>query len=165
MTRPAPVAQLTSAFNDFLFASIAVDRHGVPLSVLSALARLNFDPWQEAAGLALLPREAAIKRLTGLIAELQGGTSAHPGPAANAAGLIGLLPHQADPILAAREGLFAVGAKPNLLAIAYLVVVAFMLGSQLFAASREQSAHAHSRHAPATVLTSPLATPSPDINR
>jgi hypothetical protein len=170
MTRSPAVAQLSSAFNDFLFAPITDDQHGMPLSVLSALARLNFDPWQEAAGLALLPREAAIQRLTGLIAALPGGTPAHPGPTANAAGLIGLLPHQTDTIVTAREGLFDAGAKPNLLALAYLVVLAFMLGSQLFVASREQSAHAHSRHAPSTVMTSalatpPMATPSPDASR
>jgi hypothetical protein len=165
MTRAAAVSQLSSAFNDFLFAPITDDGHGMPLSVLSALARLNVDPWQEAANLALLPKEAAIQRLTGLIAELPGGTPAHPGPAANAACLIGLLPHQADPVLAAREGLFAVGTRPNLLAIAYLVVMAFMLGSQLFAASRESSTQAHGNHAPTTVMTSPLPLSSPDIGR
>ena len=49
------VTQLSSEFNDFLFAPIAEDRHGMPLSVLSALARQNVDPWQEAANLASLP--------------------------------------------------------------------------------------------------------------
>ena len=163
MTRSATVAQLSSEFNDFLFAPIADERPGMQLSVLSALARLNFDPWQEAASLASLPRAAAIQRLTGLIAELPGGTPAHPGPTANAASLIGLLPHRTDPILAARDGLFAIGVKPKALAIVYLVVVAFMLGSQLFTANRELSAQKHSSQAPTSVMASPLPKPSPII--
>ena len=48
------------------------------LSVLSALARLDIDPWQEAANLARLPRETATERLATLIAKLPGEPSAHP---------------------------------------------------------------------------------------
>jgi len=155
MTRSTTVAQLSSEFNDFLFAPIAEDRHGMPLSVLSALARLNVDPWQEAARLTSLPREAAIQRLTGLIAELPGGSPTHPGPATNAAGLIRLLPHRADRTVAARNGPLAVGLKPNLVAIAYLVWMAFMLGAQLLTASPESSAHVHNPHVPTTGMVSP----------
>ncbi len=135
----------------------------MPLSVLSALARLNVDPWQEAADLASLPKEAAIQRLTGLIEELPGGTPTRRGPAANVAALIGLLPHRADPVLAARQGLFAVGAKPNLLAIAYVVVMMIMLGSQLFIEDHASSAQPAGGRAPATVMTSPSPAPPPSI--
>lgn len=155
MTHSATVAQLTSAFNDFLFAPITHDAHGMPLSVLSALARLNVDPWQEAANLALLPREAAIQRLTGLIAQLPGGTPANPGPATNAAGLIGLLPQRVDRTLAARKGPFAGDPKPNLVAIACLVWMAFMLGAQLFTASHDSPAQAHTPNVPTTGMVSP----------
>jgi hypothetical protein len=159
------VTQLSSEFNDFLFAPIAEDRHGMPLSVLSALARQNVDPWQEAANLASLPQEAAIQRLTGLIAELPGGTPAHPGSATNATDLIGLLPHRADRTIAARKGLLAVGAKPNFVAIAYLVLMAFMLGTQLFTANHESSAQVHNTHAPTTAMASPLSMPPLDTGR
>jgi hypothetical protein len=37
-------------FDNFLYASIGADRNGMPLSVLSALARLDLDPWEEASG-------------------------------------------------------------------------------------------------------------------
>ncbi len=40
------------------------------LSVLSALARRNVDPWQEAAELANMPPEGARARLTSLIIPL-----------------------------------------------------------------------------------------------
>ena len=52
MTATASVSRLGSEFDDFLYAPIGEDRNGMLLSVLSALARLDIDPWQEAAKLA-----------------------------------------------------------------------------------------------------------------
>ena len=60
-------------------------------SVLSALARLNVDPWQEATNLARMPREAAVVRLTALIDALPDeGTVGIP--TTIAADLVALLP-------------------------------------------------------------------------
>ena len=56
-------SQLGPEFENFLFAPIGADRNGMLLSVLSALARLDIDPWQEAAQLAALPEETATRRL------------------------------------------------------------------------------------------------------
>ena len=53
---------LGTEFDDFLFAPIVEDRNDMPLSVLSALARLDIDPWQEADKLARLPGETATQR-------------------------------------------------------------------------------------------------------
>jgi hypothetical protein len=52
MTPAASVLFVGSEFNDFLYAPIGVERNEMPLSVLSALARLNIDPWGEAAELS-----------------------------------------------------------------------------------------------------------------
>ena len=53
---PTPsISVLGSEFDDFLFAPIGDDRNDMPLSVLSALARLDVDPWEEAAELARWP--------------------------------------------------------------------------------------------------------------
>jgi hypothetical protein len=54
-------------FNAFLFESIGLDQYGRPLSVVSALARLNLDAWAEAAQLARLPRDLAAERLSAFI--------------------------------------------------------------------------------------------------
>ena len=70
MTRSARVSALAPEFEDFLFAPIGEDMNGMLLSVVSALARLNIDPWQEAANLAQLPRTTATRRLAALIAAL-----------------------------------------------------------------------------------------------
>jgi hypothetical protein len=54
-------------FNDFLFAPIGEDSNGMLVSVLSGLARLDVDSWQEAEKLAQLPGEIATQRLASLI--------------------------------------------------------------------------------------------------
>jgi hypothetical protein len=56
------------AFDSFLYASVGEDHAGSPVSMLSALARLKLDPWEEAADLAALSREAAELRLGQLLA-------------------------------------------------------------------------------------------------
>lgn len=92
MTHSASASFLGSEFNDFLFAPIGEERNGMLLSVLSALARLDVDPWQEAAELARLPGEAATERLASMIAALPDGPSAPSDPRTIAARLVALLP-------------------------------------------------------------------------
>jgi hypothetical protein len=67
----AAIAPLIGAqFDKFLYAPLREDRNGTPLTVLSAFARLDVDPWQEAVSLARMPSHAAALRLTALIAAL-----------------------------------------------------------------------------------------------
>ncbi len=73
LTLPSPFTLPRSRFNEFLFASIGADGNGMPLSVVSALARLEIDPWQEAARLSELPKERAAAALDGLIRRLPPG--------------------------------------------------------------------------------------------
>ncbi len=87
--RSAGIPGLRSDFNKFLYAPINELDDEAPFSVLSALARQNVDPWEEAAALTRLSRESAILRLTTLISSMTTGPSA---PAATAARLIALLP-------------------------------------------------------------------------
>jgi hypothetical protein len=70
MTLPLAYAPMLPEFDAFLFASVGEEVDGRPLSVLSALARLGLDPWDEAAHLAQLTREAASDQLAGMIAGL-----------------------------------------------------------------------------------------------
>ena len=63
MTNPRPASNITSAFDAFLFAPIDDEPGGMPLSVLSALARMNVDPWEEAARLATLSTSDAERTL------------------------------------------------------------------------------------------------------
>ena len=50
-----------SEYNAFLFAAVGQETVGPPLTVLTALTRLGFDPWREAARLSDLPRETAAR--------------------------------------------------------------------------------------------------------
>jgi hypothetical protein len=63
MHSPSPGGE----FDEFLFALIDGGRGDVPLTVLSALVRLNIDPWVEAGILAQMPRPFASQRLSFLI--------------------------------------------------------------------------------------------------
>ena len=82
-------------FDDFLYAPIGADRNEMPLSVLSALARLDIDPWEEAAELSELPKDTATQRLASLIAQLPGGRWTQADSRAIADRLIELLPRRA----------------------------------------------------------------------
>lgn len=62
MTHAALSPLIEPEFDKFLGASISEDRNGPGLSVLSAFARLNVDPWQEATSLARMPSDAAAAR-------------------------------------------------------------------------------------------------------
>jgi hypothetical protein len=92
MTPATSVSFFRSEFDDFLYAAIGADRNESPLSVLSALARLDLDPWREAAELSRLPKGVAAARLERLIARLPRGRWAEADLGAIADRLIALLP-------------------------------------------------------------------------
>jgi len=86
-------------FDAFLFASVGEDKSGVELTVLSALTRLGFDPWQEAARLSELPRETAARTLASAFALLPEGDWKIAHVATVAARLVDCLPrHSVLPI-------------------------------------------------------------------
>ena len=58
-------------FERFLYASVGEDRNGYVVTVLSALARLGLDPWNETAELVNLGRDAAGARLALLLSRLR----------------------------------------------------------------------------------------------
>ena len=106
MIRAAPVFTLAPEFDNFLFARIGEEKNGMLLSVISALAGLDLDPWQEAANLAQLPKPTATGRLASLIESLPDGPSTHLDAGTTAARLIAHLPR--------RVGLIAPSAGTSL---------------------------------------------------
>ncbi len=91
-TLPPAFSLLKSEFNEFLFAPIGEEKNHSVLTVLSALARLGIDPWQESARLAQMSRDAAMKSLAAIIAQLPNGTWTQPDSDGIAARLVELLP-------------------------------------------------------------------------
>jgi hypothetical protein len=67
MMSDSTLSGLSCEFNNFLYSAVSDDSDPMPVSVLSALARHNVDPWQEAAHLAQMPKRAAIARLASMI--------------------------------------------------------------------------------------------------
>jgi hypothetical protein len=92
MTARRPALDSRSRFDAFLLASVREDGNGLTVSVLSTLARLDVDPWLEAARLDALSAAAATERLGAMLASPTGAPSARPGAAATAARLVALLP-------------------------------------------------------------------------
>jgi hypothetical protein len=136
MSRSVLLPRPGSEFEGFLFAPVGDDKNGMLLSVLSALARLDVDPWAEAANLARLPYSSAITRLASLIATLPGRSAAHPDPETIAARLIALLPGGGSSSnVRPRPGMTGVRSVTNAHAVVRivainLVLMACMLGAQ-----------------------------------
>jgi hypothetical protein len=79
-------------FDEFLCASIVEEKNGMVLSVMSAFARRNVDPWQEAARLSQLPRDIATRELYAMIAEFPHGLPSRASPQAIAERLMAPCP-------------------------------------------------------------------------
>ena len=122
----------------FLFAKIGVEPGGMPLTVLSALARLGLDPWDEAGWLAKQPGQEAASQLARSLAALPGTPPADADGVA--ARLVALLPGRAAPSRLSLTrptdtGLQAVRRRAAVLAVAgVLTGVALMLVGHLAAA-------------------------------
>lgn len=113
MSRSGTVVQLGSEFDTFLFAPVGDEKNGMVLSVLSALARMGVDPWREAADLARMPRVAANRRLTSLIAALPDAPATRSQPGTIADRLITLLPRSDNTSFASRAALRVTDATPK----------------------------------------------------
>jgi hypothetical protein len=130
MMRPAAIALPGTEFNDFLFAPIGEDSNGMQVSVLSGLARLEVDPWQEAAQLAQLPGEIATE--AGLAYRcVTDHESAYPDPPGIAARLIELLPKRdqtSNRLSNTSSGIDpTISSKPWWI---YVILMSFVLGTR-----------------------------------
>lgn len=119
-------------YDEFLYAELGEEANGMQLSVLSALARQNVDPWEIAERLTSLPREPAILFLTPLLKRIPAGLGAPEGTAER---LIAMLPSRHDDT--ARAVIFNAGRhseQPDVAINKMWLIVAFalyMLFSQL----------------------------------
>jgi hypothetical protein len=126
-------APLRTEFDEFLLAPIGENASGMPLTMLSALARLDVDPWEEAASLARLPVEVATQKLVNLLAAVPDWRVPQGDAAAIAALLVDLL-HR-SPALKARapdappRDAVVAPSRDSRLAIYYLVALIFMLAA------------------------------------
>jgi hypothetical protein len=125
-----------SQYDKFLFATIGEEKNETPLSVLSALARLDKDPWQEAARLTELPKHQAAQGISTLLAALPGGRLTASECNSVAARLVELLPQRKNGSLPAGERLG--GQLALCLALMWLIFAAFW-GVLVFEGQRDTS--------------------------
>ncbi len=105
----------------------------MPLSVLSALARQDIDPWQEAAQLAQLPGMLATRRLGQLIEAIPSRSSPSIDPTMLATKLLKLLPG----LETSRK---PKGPANNSWVIAYLMVIALIMYAEYLSTSHPSPA-------------------------
>ena len=93
-------ATLRTDFDAFLLAPIGEDANGLPLNLLTILARLGVDPWEEAAEIAALAAEPAMQRLASRL-EASPNAPASPADTVNIVTRLMALLHRAPPQKAA----------------------------------------------------------------
>ena len=158
VTPAASISFFEPDFNDFLYAPIGCERNGMALSVLSALARLNVDPWREAAELSGLPKAAAAKRLAMLVARLPVGAWAAKDCGQIADRLIELLPYRGGSTVPSKERPRD-PQKMTRWAMPILIAAAFGVACLIIVASREPSSPVDQHDMPA------FSTPSSPQSR
>jgi hypothetical protein len=158
MTRAFSVFSQRSEFDNFLYAPIVEERNGMLLSVISALARLEIDPWQEAAELAGLPRKTAAKRLASLFAPMLEERPAPSEAETIAARLIALLPGQIASNASRYEKWLPIGRLNNMQPITCvifcLIFMSVTVGVEVIASRQApvEIANRHTRPSPVPFL-------------
>ena len=143
MTHTAITPLIGAEFDKFLCAPIGDDRNGTTLSVLSALARLDVDPWQEAASLARMPSATAIMRLTALIDALPDESTKNIRAKGIVDDLIALLPKSSGFAVRPTDSVLAVVGPQQaqirtvLSALFILILVIFALSARLSSAPED----------------------------
>jgi hypothetical protein len=158
VTPATSVSFFRPEFNNFLYAPIGADGNDMPLSVLSALARLDVDPWAEAAELSELPKDTATNRLASLIARLPGGRWAQADSRAIAHRLIDLLPSRSSSKVRSPEKAHDLHEMTNSTVAKLLLCAALAVTALLIVASREPSSRGGHVGPPASGTVSPPQT-------
>ncbi len=135
MSRMDDFRQGGTPFDGFLYADLGQDRAGNTVSVLSALARLGRDPWDEAAELSALSSTAAHTRLEALLARFYDVPAGGRDPRATIPSLVALLPSEsttrqrAGNALPTKMKLPGIGPIIGFALLVFFLVQNFFMGS------------------------------------
>jgi hypothetical protein len=145
---------LPTDFDAFLRAPIGEGKNGILLSVLSAFARLDIDPWQEAARLRELPRPTAVERLASLITALPDEPSIQRDSSIHAVRLMALLERSAHVTIVAEN--VAPDTDSTTISMTAAAIFLFLM----FAISMFVSQNVDSTAQPATTSSAHAALPT-----
>ena len=142
VNRTRAIYELPTEFKHFLSAPVFQDSNGMSVSMLSALARMNVDPWQEADELSNMPVGDATQRLTSLIVSLPNRPSTSPDAVTMARRLINMLPRSPVSNLSAHSRVFGstatIKSQPAILYVVYVVIMTLAMAVQVVLASRQE---------------------------
>jgi len=160
MSALAATAPLGHEFDAFLYAQAGEDQAGAPVSVLSVLARLDLDPWQEAARLAILAPAAAALKIASMLEALPGTSLTPTAKAGGPALLVAMLPHSiAVPTVLQRFS--ASGGEDAARQRASMLLVAIYL---LFMVTQLFMMEIGPKHPPVHVAARPDSAPSQAVS-
>jgi hypothetical protein len=148
MSQAVQLPGVNRDFDTFLRAPIARGGDGTFVSVLSGFARLDIDPWLEAAELATLPIAAATARMSTLMSALADGKSACIDSAIQATTLIALLPRRRVTNLKSQAISHAISVSDprvslsSVMAVIFVIVLMGSLGAQYLLTHSAAKSHA-----------------------
>ena len=135
MAKPNVLNSHPPEFERFLYASVGEDRNGYVVTVLSTLARLGLDPWNETAELVTLGRDAAQARLGTRLARFPDVPTLESDHRRVARDLSQLLPDSSTPGTLKRAASTVAVGRPGtsgaiwaVLAIIFVLFQMFMVG-------------------------------------
>ena len=134
MEKHPPVSNVTSRYDHFLFATVCEEANGMQLSVVSALARIDVDPWEEATRLAAMPKAIAERALISILDQVLGKNRNASESEVIATRLVQLLPQRSEGVTIAPTGAAGVSAQRTY----WLVWLGFALAIS-FLSSRHQA--------------------------
>ena len=165
MKSPAAKYRLTPEFDAFLFAAVGEDRSGMPLSVVSVLARLDLDPWQAAAELSALPPETAARKLVSILGTLSLPSLQSSDIVLIARRLVAMLPHPTaslpSPLRAVAGSAGAAAPRPHANIFFLAIYLLFMTATQVL---MSQLSPPHADSPPAPVSSSAASQISPALS-
>jgi hypothetical protein len=162
--------QSRAVFDRFLYAGVGADANGMEITVLSALARRDVDPWEAAAEMSRISSDKALGKLVAMLETLPGLESL-AGRTAVAGRLIPLLPRAAEvSALAANSVRREPTAKPRIDANVLGMVCAwflamFLVSWWLVENSSNESVAASATTAAAVATTAPAANAAPSTEQ
>jgi hypothetical protein len=125
--RPS-VSSFTSKYDHFLFAPICEEANGMQLSVLSALARMDVDPWKEATRLAAMPKVIAERTLVSTLERVLGKNWNPSETEVIAARLVQLLPRRGEGVTIAPTATARIGTQQTywLVWLGFALAISFL---------------------------------------
>jgi hypothetical protein len=159
------MSALGAAYDAFLFAAIP-DDGAAPLNTVSVLARLDIDPWREAAELTSLPRESAVQRLVTLLVRMPGRSIGLLDAEMIAMRLVALLParNSVQSAVTARTSVPARAFDPTMVVIG-LGFALVVLVSGFFQAADIQTAEKTAGKPSSASNAHPATASQPDTRR